>query len=210
MAKRTHYETIGVDPKASPKEIKRVFLDKAKHTHPDTATGDESEMMALNHAYNVLSDPKRRTLYDETGKDSELPREAQVNGLVMTAFLSALQADAPNVLIHAKKVLEEGQATLRQQQRQITEGRDKLKSRREKISRKKGPNAFHMIIDQQLAAMDQAEAKVKDDLEVCKEAIDELKKYKSTEDVVQVYSMNDLRFGNMWTTVQVRHEDDKN
>jgi curved DNA-binding protein CbpA len=59
-----YYSLLGIDTKASPREIKRAFRDRAKRIHPDIAGTSGTEMRRLLTAYEVLSDPERRFEYD--------------------------------------------------------------------------------------------------------------------------------------------------
>jgi curved DNA-binding protein len=62
-----HYQLLGLDPLASLDEIKAAWRRLAKKHHPDRNQGDEfahSRFSALNEAYQVLSDPTRRSAYD--------------------------------------------------------------------------------------------------------------------------------------------------
>jgi len=63
------YETLGVHPSASDKEIKNSYRSKARKFHPDVATGPAAEafMKEVNNAYEVLSDPVKRKLWDAAG-----------------------------------------------------------------------------------------------------------------------------------------------
>jgi hypothetical protein len=64
----THYEVLGVDPGASPDEVRRAYLDLARRHHPDRraagATVSEDRMREVNAAWWVLSDVGRRARYD--------------------------------------------------------------------------------------------------------------------------------------------------
>ena len=62
------YRTLGLTHEADSNDIKKAFRRLAKEKHPDKNGGDDREMKLLNEAYEILSDPRRKTLYD-TGKD---------------------------------------------------------------------------------------------------------------------------------------------
>lgn len=69
-AKRDYYETLGVDKSADKEAIKRAYRKLAKKYHPDTNAGNphaEEMFKDVTEAYNVLSDEKKRKLYDEFG-----------------------------------------------------------------------------------------------------------------------------------------------
>lgn len=66
------YQELGVARDASEDEIKKSFRKLAAKLHPDKHAGDkktEGRFKAVNRAYQVLSDPKKRKLYDEFGED---------------------------------------------------------------------------------------------------------------------------------------------
>jgi hypothetical protein len=68
---KTHYDVLGVSSDATEPELHRAYRAQAARRHPDlnrdsTEERDaaEHDMRELNHAWYVLSDPGRRTLYD--------------------------------------------------------------------------------------------------------------------------------------------------
>jgi curved DNA-binding protein len=70
MEYKDYYQTLGVDKKATEKDIKRAYRDLAKKHHPDRNPGDkkaEEKFKAINEAYQVLSDPEKRARYDQLG-----------------------------------------------------------------------------------------------------------------------------------------------
>ena len=72
MAKRDYYEVLGVDKKASADDIKRAYRRLAIKYHPDKNPGDkdaETQFKECAEAYEVLSDPEKRTRYDQYGHD---------------------------------------------------------------------------------------------------------------------------------------------
>lgn len=68
--KRDYYEVLGVDRNADANAIKKAYRKLAKKYHPDTNAGDpkaEEKFKEVTEAYNVLSDDKKRKLYDQFG-----------------------------------------------------------------------------------------------------------------------------------------------
>lgn len=61
----THYDTLGLTPGASPVEIERQYRAIAKLVHPDVG-GDAITFSVLQEAYDVLSDPASRAVYDQS------------------------------------------------------------------------------------------------------------------------------------------------
>lgn len=65
-----YYKTLGVPRDASTDEIKKAFRKLARTHHPD-AGGDEAKFKEINEAYEVLSDDKKREMYDQYGTANE-------------------------------------------------------------------------------------------------------------------------------------------
>lgn len=66
MAKN-HYETLGVDKKATKEDVKKAFRKLAQKHHPDKG-GDEAKFKEITEAYSVLSDDSKRREYDSYGQ----------------------------------------------------------------------------------------------------------------------------------------------
>lgn len=68
-ATKDYYSILGVGREASDEEIKRAYRGKARETHPDVAEHDGAEdaFKDISEAYEVLSDPQKRAMYDRFG-----------------------------------------------------------------------------------------------------------------------------------------------
>jgi DnaJ-class molecular chaperone len=65
---KDYYKTLGVDKKATEKEIRQAYRKLARKYHPDVNPGDasaEEKFKEINEANEVLSDPEKRQKYDE-------------------------------------------------------------------------------------------------------------------------------------------------
>ena len=60
----THYTTLNVSQNATIDEIKKSYRKLAKQYHPDINKGDDSKFKKLAEAYETLSDPKSKKIYD--------------------------------------------------------------------------------------------------------------------------------------------------
>jgi curved DNA-binding protein CbpA len=82
-AEPTHYERLGVARSASAGEIRAAYRELARRNHPDvSSSGVDASMAAVNEAWRVLGDPRRRAAYDASlapvtpGPGRPSPRDA--------------------------------------------------------------------------------------------------------------------------------------
>src|SRR2546421_5986946 len=70
---KDYYQTLGVARTASEKELKSAYRRLARQYHPDVNKDPKAtdRFKLINEAYEVLSDPKKRTKYDQLGVDWE-------------------------------------------------------------------------------------------------------------------------------------------
>jgi molecular chaperone DnaJ len=68
--KKDYYEILGLKKSASAEDIRKAFRKLARKYHPDVNPGDKSaeeKFKTLSEANDVLSDPKKRKIYDQVG-----------------------------------------------------------------------------------------------------------------------------------------------
>src|SRR6185503_2760566 len=80
MAQREdYYKTLGVKRAATQEEIRKAYRRLARKYHPDLNPGDKSseeKFKQLSEAYDVLSDPKKREVYDKFGTYNDNIRDS--------------------------------------------------------------------------------------------------------------------------------------
>ncbi len=83
MAKEDYYSVLGVPHGAKEPEIKKAYRRMARKNHPDVNPGDKSaeeRFKKIQEAYDVLSDAKKRAIYDQYGFYSENFKEQPGGG----------------------------------------------------------------------------------------------------------------------------------
>ncbi|MFC3164966.1 J domain-containing protein [Ciceribacter thiooxidans] len=80
------YATLGLDRDADAAAIKRAYRRLAKTAHPDGG-GDISAFETVTAAYDLLRDPVRRKVYDDTGYDPQMADALDLKGLMVLETL---------------------------------------------------------------------------------------------------------------------------
>merc|ERR1712137_1086109 len=90
MADSALYDVLGVSSRATDTELKKAYRKLAKEFHPDKNPEAGEKFKEISFAYEVLSDPKKREVYDrhlKVFKKEYMSMEAVV---LMTFFHTSL------------------------------------------------------------------------------------------------------------------------
>lgn len=64
---KDYYQILNIQRNANSEDIKKAYRKLAHQYHPDKTGGDDKKFKEINEAYQVLSDPKKRSSYDNFG-----------------------------------------------------------------------------------------------------------------------------------------------
>ena len=93
---KNYYSTLQVNPAATATEIKQAYRRLAKIFHPDSQTqsADHNQIIQINAAYEILSDPQKRQSHDRELGLGKNPNFDSVKPFVAKAKKQATEADA--------------------------------------------------------------------------------------------------------------------
>lgn len=97
--KRDYYDVLGVDKKASAAEIKSAYRKLALSWHPDKNKSPEAEskFKEINEAYEILSNPEKRSTYDQFGHTAFDPTSGGFGGFQNGPFSYTYTTNGQNV-----------------------------------------------------------------------------------------------------------------
>ena len=150
----SYYDVLGVEPTASADEIRAAYRQRISKAHPDRGGSHEGATL-VQEAYDCLSDPVRRALYDEGVTASEEHLTGQAEAVLEQLFEHAIEELPPDTdlvaeikvrIAHSNAALK---AQLAMKTRKVTRLRRYLNRVR---TRSDQPNLFERVINERIEA----------------------------------------------------------
>lgn len=209
MSEKNLYEILGVKPDCDQSTLRDSYRSLCQKHHPDKKDGDTETFQTIKQAYDVLSDPERRKLYDKTG---EYTTNKQAMGPVHEVLSKHFQDEIKTVIQSSTAT---GIAQLAQQQsisgdiidrirvklsrrnEQLNSGIMELDRNIEKLKKINGAinrnddeeNIFDKIMQANIKECHAAIENLKKEVAINELAVEELQKYTYTgkTDIQQAY-----------------------
>lgn len=156
-----YYGLLEVPRDATPEQIKKAYRRKSAECHPDRNGGDSGAMAAVNKAYEVLSDPVQRALYDAEGEKGvqeagDIQQKAErrlkdfINHLIFQMAQQSMQIPSIKAAMthHFREALMQEEDNLDS----LREALGVLKKQKGRLSRrsKGAPNFFEEVVDEHI------------------------------------------------------------
>jgi curved DNA-binding protein CbpA len=134
-----HYATLGVPDDADADTIKAAYRRESRKAHPDRQGGDHQAMVAVNQAYETLSDPEKRARYDQTGQDAPAPPlDVQARTAIMSLFMQCMEqaGDEVELIEMVREQIRLNQQKLHAEIAKLQDRPAKLQARRRRLKYK--------------------------------------------------------------------------
>jgi curved DNA-binding protein CbpA len=177
----SHYDTLGVPKDADMATVKRAYRRKSRAVHPDRG-GDHTAMVALNRAYQTLSDTSKRARYDETGQDTQAPArvDIQARQAIMSLFTQGIERtdDSVDLIALVREQITLNRERIAGQAAELKRKANRLEARRKRMKfTGDGPNFLDDLLAQQIGVANANAEGARGQIEVCKRAIELLKDF---------------------------------
>jgi curved DNA-binding protein CbpA len=189
------YEILGIEPTATPEEIKTAYREISKSEHPDKG-GKDSRQSEINNAYTILSNPAKRQRYDETGSATDKPYENKVNDFLANIFFKLIDANPdPTSVDLIQQMNMSVQAIIRDGHQSIANNEKALKKFKRVLDKlsSKGNRALMILLERQIDQLEKNIMADKENLEFTKEILVILKDYSfdfSRQDEIPSYFLS--------------------
>jgi len=175
------YDELGLPPDCTFDDIKRKYRTLAQQHHPDKG-GDEDTFKKIKLAYEVLSDPARRSQYDSTGKiEEDVPIRVsalqELAGLVIHS-IPKINPDNGDLIAEMKRELNENISQTKNNIITCNSYIIKLNKILKKVNLKKeGDNFIKSVIEDQIKIREGELKNFNHRIEICKYMLGVLDNY---------------------------------
>ena len=191
MISSDYYKVLGVERNAPPEQIKKAYKRMAAKNHPDRKGGDTRAMVAINKAYETLSDPKRREYYDLHGEEAKPTTLEQQALQTLYGILLVLceQSDEGNLVEAIIANVRNNLNTIRNSRPTLEKRLTRIERQRRCIRRKKkaGANIFDSAFQQQIDAIKAKIAEIPQAIAICEKALEIMDEYENAFEGAPTY-----------------------
>lgn len=186
----TPYEILGVPRDASDAELKIAHRRLVRANHPD-AGGDEENFKRIQGAYDLLTDPERRSHYDQHGADKPAnPTHGRALGMLSELLASIIQgADRDPAQIDMIAAMREA-VTAKMQEfepplAKLAKAKERVLKLKGRFTRNEGdgPNMFEDILNTHLERINRSEQHPLEQIAACAAALELLDDYTFRADI---------------------------
>ena len=170
------YETLGIDRGADEQAIKAAYRKVVKSAHPDSG-GDTEVFGRLQACYDLLKDPVRRKVYDNTGYDPQLadPRDLQgilkLETLVNDFILDEREPGSFDPLARMRSDLSEEMRKSRFSKRELERHSARIEHHLERLEKRPSTDILGSMLRARIkaiaTAINETEAKIKASERAC-------------------------------------------
>lgn len=170
------YEILGVRRDATDDQVKAAYRRRAKTTHPDSG-GDADAFSRVQKAYELLLDPVRRKVFDDTGYDVELadPIDLQalmvIEKLVNQLTLDEREPGTFDPLARMRSDLSEEMRKARFSKRELERHASRIEHHLERLEKRPATDILGSMLRARIKAISTAisetEAKIKANERAC-------------------------------------------
>ncbi len=194
---RDLYEVLGLPPDCDADEIRRAFRVLAMKHHPDRG-GDDAVMAAIQHAYDILSDPEKRAAYNK-GELGQKPARTRALDLLLKLWEEMVADDQFNGLYiaSARETIKKGQSEAKTFIHKMSREPARLNRLLAKVTCKGEDNFFRSTVERQLEAIAQRLKHAEDHSALLAIVLELLDEY---EDAEQARTIRSVQFSGGTTT----------
>ena len=176
------YEMLGLSREAGEPAISEAWRKKAKTAHPD-AGGDVEHFSRLQTAYDLLKDPVRRRIFDDTGYDPELadPRDLQgvmmLEKLVNDVILDEREPGSFDPVAAMRRKLSDDIVKNRMHILELERHRNRVRQHIDRLGRRPDTDVLGSMLRARTATMGEAIRKTESQIEMIEHAYQMLEGY---------------------------------